>query len=85
METTSVSTNVDAQLSRFQIYYRINAESIKKHVADRRRLVRNSRVYLDSQRGVVIQQLNEGTKKWISTKMQDKMKIQQDPDTLKYY
>ena len=66
-------------------YYLLNKERIIKHNNNKRNLIINSDVYKAKQRDDVIEQLNNGSKKWITEATKIKLNIQQCPKTLKYF
>ena len=66
-------------------YYLQNKDSINKKTSATRRLIRNSQPYIQQQQAVIIEQLNNGTKKWITEKCKEKYNIYRDPVSLKYH
>jgi hypothetical protein len=63
----------------------MNKERIINHNNTRRKLLINSDVYIATKRTELIEQLNNGGRKWISEKNKTKYNIQQCSKTLKFF
>ena len=66
-------------------YYLKNKDNINKKTAATRRMIRNSQPYIQQQQAVIIEQLNNGSKKWITEKCKVEYNIYRDPVSLKYH
>ena len=62
----------------FQKYYQMNKGKITNNVNARRKFLQNSDQYIRAQRQVLIDSLNNRTRKWISEKSKAKFNIRQD-------
>jgi hypothetical protein len=66
-------------------YYDEHKNKIIKQVVDRQKLIRNSDKYIEDTRDKLVDDLNNGVRKFIHFKTLLKYKINIDPKTLKYY
>ena len=66
-------------------YYDANKKRIIKQVVERQKLIRNSDKYIEDHRDKLINDLNNGTRKFVQYKTLLKYKVNVDPKSLKYY
>ena len=66
-------------------YYDTNKKRIIKQVVERQKLIRNSDKYIEDHRDKLINDLNNGTRKFVQYKTLLKYKVNVDPKSLKYY
>ena len=64
-----------------KMYYQQNREVVNKMVSERKRLVRGS----DAVRSKLVEELNNGTRKFVKAPTRERLNLQQDPKTLKWY
>ena len=64
-----------------KMYYQQNREIVNKKVSDRKKLVRGS----DAFRTKLVEELNNGTRKFVKAPTRERLNLQQDPKTLKWY
>ena len=69
----------------FQTYDQENYQKIKRNVNARMKFLQNSDQYINAQRQVLIDSLNNRTRKWISEKTRAKLNIRQYFRSLQYY
>jgi hypothetical protein len=63
-----------------KMYYQQNKETVNKMVAERKKLVRGS----DAFRAKLVEELNNGTRKFVKAPTKERLNLQQDPKTLKW-
>ena len=66
-------------------YYDANKQRIIKQIVERQKLIRNSDKYIEDNREKLINDLNNGTRKFVHYKTLLKYKINVDPKSLNYY
>jgi hypothetical protein len=64
-----------------KMYYQQNREIVNKMVSERKRLVRGP----DAFRSKLVEELNNGTRKFVKAPTRERLNLQQDPKTLKWY
>ena len=66
-------------------YYTMNKQKMVKQIVDSRRSIINSDDYIETNRARVIDELNNGTRKFIHLTTLRKYRININPVTLEYY
>ena len=79
-----IETHIKVRSDYQHNYYQQHKNRIIQGILSRRRLIQNSEPYILEHREVIINQLNDGTRKWTTDRSKLKFKIVQDVKTLKY-
>ena len=66
-------------------YYNTNRSKIIELVQRRRTLLRNSDTYIQNKRDIIIEELNNGKRRYVHTSTLNRYNIKIDPKTLIYY
>ena len=66
-------------------YYDANKERMIQQIMNRQKLIRNSDKYIEDTRDKIIEELNDGKRKFLQVQTLKKYNINIDPKTLQYY
>ena len=64
-----------------KIYYEQHRDRVARLVTERKKLVRGS----DAYRSKLVEELNNGTRKFVKAPTKERLQLQQDPKTLKWF